>query len=82
MFCFFKYIYFTTTQKTYISLACVYICVSDACKQSNTTVIVYVHLLEESAPLSSTKQYSTLCQPATAHSRHFARGKIREFTVQ
>lgn len=61
-----------------------FVCVDyNASEQSNATVlIVYVHLLEESAPLSLAKQYSTLCQPATAHSRHLARGKIQEFTVQ
>lgn len=42
-------------------------------KGDTTVVIVYVHLLEESAPLSLAKQYSTLCQPATAHSRHLAK---------
>lgn len=71
-------------KNTCIWPACVYIFVGfNASKQSHTTVlIVYVHLLEESAPPSLTKQYSTLCQPATAHSRHFAKGKIQEFTVQ
>lgn len=43
----------------------------------HTVFIRYVHLLQESAPLRWTKEYSTHCQPAKRHFRHLAWGKIQ-----